>query len=111
MPAARAIRPGFGFRLGLEGRERVGPKLVEEVAQRPQALSFDGVDPLRAMGPVGHEAGVFQDAQMLGDRGPTHRKRAGQLADGPGPTTQAQQDGAASAVAEGVELAMMVSDH
>ena len=109
--AARAVGPGFGFRLGLEGRERVGPELVEELTERAKTLCLHGVHPLRARGPVGHEAGVFQDAEMLGNRGSTHGKCAGQLADRLRPPAQPQEDGAARAVAEGVELRVMVSNH
>lgn len=109
--AARAIGPGLSFCLGLEGLERVGPKLVEEIAERAKALGVDGVHPLRALGPVGHEAGVFQDAKVLGHRGPTHRKCASQFPDRLGPAAQPEEDGAARAVAEGVQLRLIVSNH
>ena len=71
--------------------------------------------PPRALGPVGHEAGVFEDAEMLGDGGPTDRKGASQfsgfsrLRNAGAP--QPQEDGAARAVAEGVELRNIVSNH
>jgi hypothetical protein len=109
--AAGAIGPGLGFRLRLEGFERVGPKLVEEVAERAETLCVHGVHPLRTLGPVDHEASVFQDAEMLGYGGPTHRKRASQFADRLGPAAQPQEDGAAGAIAQGVELRLIVSNH
>jgi hypothetical protein len=109
--SAGTIGPGLGFCLGLEGLERVGPKLVEEVAERAKTLCVHGVHPLRALGPVDHEASVFQDAEMLGNGGPTHRKGASQFADRLGPAAQPQEDGTARAVAQGVELWMIVSNH
>jgi hypothetical protein len=108
---AGTIGPGLGFCLGLESLERVGPELVEEVAERAKALCVDGVHPLRAVGPVGHEAGVFQDAEMLGNGGPAHRKCAGQLADRLGPAAQPPEDRTARAVAQRIELRMIVSNH
>jgi len=83
--AAGTIGSRLGLRLSPERLECVGPELVKEVPERAKAAGVDGVDPLRALGPVGHEAGVFQDAQMLGHGGPTHRERAGELADRLGP--------------------------
>jgi hypothetical protein len=109
--AAGTIGPGLSFCLGLEGLERVGPKLVEEVTERAKTLCVDGVHPPRALGPVDHEASVFEDAEMLGYGGPTHRKGASQFPDGLGPAAQPQEDGAARAVAQGVELWMIVSHH
>jgi hypothetical protein len=109
--AAGTIGPGLGFCLGLEGLERVGPKLVEEVAERAKTLCVHGIHPPRALGPVDHEASVFQDAEMLGDGGPTHRKCASQFPDRLGPAPQLQENGAACAVAQGVKLRMTVSIH
>jgi hypothetical protein len=108
---AGTIWPGLCFCLGLERLERVGPELVEEVAERAEAFCVHGVHPLRAVGPVGHKAGVFQDAEMLGNGGPTHRKCAGQLADRLGPAAQPPEDGTAGAVAQRVELRVIVSNH
>jgi hypothetical protein len=109
--AAGTIGPGLGFRLRFEGCERVGPKLVQEVPERAETLCVHGVHALRALGAVDHEASVFQDAQMLGHRGPAHGKCAGQLADRLGPPAQPEEDGAPRAVAQGVELGLIVSNH
>ncbi len=111
MTKAGTIGRGFGFGLGLERRERVGPELVEELTQRTETLGLDGVDATRAIHAIGDEAGVFEHAQVLRDRRATDRKRLGQLADRERTLAELQQNRPPGRIAQGVELRVMVSVH
>ena len=101
----------FGFGLRLEGVERIGPELVEELAQRTQRISLHGIHPTRAVSPVDDESRVLEHAQMLGDGRPAHGKVPSQLAHRQWPIPEPDENGAARAVSEGVELDVLVSNH
>jgi hypothetical protein len=53
--------------------------------------------------PGAHEAAVFENLEMLDNRGDGDGKRSGEAGDGGGAVTQLLDDGAARGVAEGVE--------
>jgi len=109
--AAGTIGRRFGLGLGLECGERVGPELVEELAQCLQAVRLDGIDAPRAVHAIGDEAGVLENPQMLRNCRPADGKRLGQFADRKRTLAQLDQDRPAGRVAQGVELRVMVSNH
>ena len=107
----RPVRGRLGLRLDPKGLEGISPELVEKVAQRAKTVRLNGVHASCAEGPVGDQTGVLQDAKLLGNRRTADGKRSRQFADGLRPVAKPQEDGAAGAIAQGVELRLMVSNH
>ncbi|HKE43482.1 MAG TPA: hypothetical protein VKB41_02975 [Steroidobacteraceae bacterium] len=61
----RGVSFGLPLDFGLKGGQRLVPELVQPFAQRPEAVGIDVIDPTRALGAIGDEAGVFQDLEVL----------------------------------------------
>jgi hypothetical protein len=85
--------------IGVPG-QRPLPERVELISQRGQRDRVEPVDPARSRRGGFHQAGVFQDLQVLGDRRPAHRQPGCQLPDGQGPVGQPGDDGQARAVGQ-----------
>ena len=94
-----------------EGGEGLAPELVEVFADGVEAGGVELVEAAVAVGGVGDEASLFEDFEVLGDGGAGDGKVFGELADGEWAAGEADEDGTAGGVAEGVELGVLVSVH
>jgi hypothetical protein len=86
------LRVGYvdaAFNLGGEGVEGVIPEPVEPGTDLSQTVRVDLVDTPRPVRPIGDQAGLLEDLQMLRDGRPADRKAVGQLAHGERPARKA----------------------
>ena len=95
----------------LERGQGLIPEVIEVLAKGFERVGIEGVDAARAVGAIGHEPSVLEDAEMLRDRGTADGELARELPDGQRTLQQARQDRPARAVTQGVELRMFVSNH
>src|SRR2546422_4623796 len=58
------------FRFAVEGRQPLVPETLEEGHQLLEPLGPRPIQTPRAGSTLAHEAGISEDAQVLGDRGP-----------------------------------------
>jgi len=82
------------------------PHLVEMSAQTGNAFR---IQPVKAAGSglrIGHQARVFQYAQVLGDRWTADGQEPGQLIHGDGSAGQLLEDGHACRVCQGVQAGL-----
>lgn len=91
----------FGDRFQI-GQSRA-PEHLEIGAQVGERISLELIQPLRAIRPVRHESGLFEDFQVLRHRRPAHRQAARELPDGPRSSPQRVEDRAPRRVAECIE--------
>ena len=91
-------------RRAFEGRERVVPEPIEIRAQRFDPAGIQLVETAVADRPVDDELCVFEDAQVLGDRGPADRKARAPVRRPAVVLQQPLEDGAPGGVAEGIQL-------
>lgn len=101
----------FSFGKQFEGGERLVPDRREMIAQHGDSLGIDFVDAASAGPAIADEAGLFEDAKVLGDRGTGDRKYGGQLVDGVGMAGKQLKDREASGVAQGLQSGSNVSVH
>jgi hypothetical protein len=95
----------FRFNPSFEGDEGLGPKAIEVRTQRCQGLGIDRIEAARSCSAVGDQPRALQDAQMLGNRRPTHRKVPGDRPDRERAFVhQTRENRPAGCVAESVEL-------
>jgi hypothetical protein len=75
--------PLLFFLLGddLERTEALGPEDLEVGPELGDGLRPRAIEALRAVSPLGDESGLLEDAEVLGDRGPSHVEAARDLAD------------------------------
>jgi hypothetical protein len=97
-------------RLGLEGVEGHIPELVQPGADLAQTPRVDLIDAPRPIRPVGHEAGLLQDLQMLRDSGPAHRQALSQFANRLGAAGEVLEYLAARRIGQGGEGAGVSHD-
>src|ERR671925_320566 len=64
----------------LEALEGLAPERVEKRPQVGEALRAEAVQPTRALSPLGHEPGLAQYREVLGDGGPGDLEAGGNLA-------------------------------
>jgi hypothetical protein len=95
----------------LKRGKRVSPKAIEVAPKRGDALGIDGIKPPVPVLLRHNQPCLFEDAEVLRNRGTAHRKVAGQLADGDRPVYEALEDGASSRITQRVELPILVSNH
>ena len=89
----------------LERPQRVDPEALEVGTERGHRLGIHGVQPPRAVGAIGDQLGVFENPQMLRNRGTTHRQVARDIDHRQRPFShQPRENGPASRIAECVEL-------
>ena len=82
---------------------------VVDLAQRP---GIEAVEPLAPILPHAHQAGIEEDAQVLGDGRLRDIERPGQAGDGLFSGAQLVQDGAAGRVGHGTEyIARLCGSH
>jgi len=72
-------------------------------AQTGDAFRIQLVEAAGSGAAVGDQSCVFQDAQVLGDRGAADGQSAGQFVDGNGTASEHLEDGHAGRVPQGVE--------
>jgi hypothetical protein len=89
------------LRGGLERTQTLRPEDFERGPELRDGLRSCAVQALRAVPPFGDEAGVFQDAQMLRNRGPRYIEAARDLPDRELPARDETKDLAATGLAEG----------
>src|SRR5262245_26603321 len=88
------LPPLLGFlRPLLEGGESLCPESVEELTEGIESRRIERVDPPVPLGPVGHQAGILQHAEVLRDGGPADRESFRQLSHRQRPAQQPVQDG------------------
>jgi len=71
----------FAFRGGLQRTQTLGPEDFEGCPELGDGFRPRPVQALRPVSTLGHETGLFQDAKVLGDRGPGHVEAARDVAD------------------------------
>ena len=71
---------GVALDRGFEGVQRGVPELIQPGADLAQAMRVDLIDASCAVRPIGDQAGVLEDFQVLRDGGPAHRQALRQLA-------------------------------
>lgn len=81
------------------------------VAEYGNSLGIQFVDAARAFAAVAHQAGVLQDAQMLGNGWARNWHARGQFIHGTRRSPQHFEDGQARRVAQGRETVLYVSVH
>jgi hypothetical protein len=107
-----SIRLGLvGFHAPLERRQGASPELIEIGAQRQEAVGVQLVDSPRAHGLVHDELRILKDPKVLRYRRPTHRERAGELADRKRAVEEPGDDRTSRWVPQRIELAIKVSIH
>lgn len=100
------------FDTPLECFERFCPEAIEVVAQRGKRVGVERVHALVAARLVDHEPRVLQDSEVLGNSGAADGKVAREFDDRQRAVLeQARQDRATSAVADGIERGVLVSNH
>ena len=87
------------------------PELVEVSAQAGDAFRIQLVEAAGSCPAVGHQSRVFEDAQMLGDRGAADGEGTGQFVHGYGAARELVEDGHAGGVPEGIKSVLKVSVH
>ena len=88
------------------------PKAVEVGAQCVDARGIQLVEPPASLGTIHDQMRVFQDPQVLRDRGPAHGETACEFAHRLGPLEEALEDRSAGRVAQSIQLLrMLVSNH
>src|SRR5438067_10297681 len=83
---SRAMPPGpplllFAFRGGFQRTQTLGPEDFEGRPELGDGLGPRAVEALGPLAPLGDEAGLFQDAKVLRDRGPGDVEAACDVAD------------------------------
>jgi hypothetical protein len=66
----------------LEGTQALGPEDLQVTPELGDGLRSGAIEALRAVSPFGDQAGLLQDAEVLGDRRPRDVEAAGNVADG-----------------------------
>ena len=94
------------FDRGLKCAHGLRPHLVKVSAQTGDAFRIQLVEAAGSCPAVCHQPRVFENAQVLGDRGTADGQRTGQFVDGDGTGSQLLEDGHASRVAEGIEAGL-----
>ena len=89
----------------------MGPEPVEISAQRFQAGQVHRVDATSSFRAVGDQTRILEYPQVLGDRGAADWKVASQLAHGAWAGHEALENGATSAITQGVPRVYSVSCH
>jgi len=80
-------------------------------AQGIERVGIELIEPLRSGGLIEDEMSILQNAQVLGDCRPADREFLRQFADGQRSVHESGEDGAASWIAERIELGVLVSIH
>jgi len=75
------------------------------------ALLPELVDPPGAVGAIGHQPGLLEHPQVLGNCGAADRQLRGELTDRLGPAGQALEDGPPGRIPQGCETRRSVSFH
>ena len=91
------------FRVQPEAAGGVAPDLLQVGLDRVQPLLLQVVDPAGALGVFGHQARLFEQAQVTGDRRAADRQRRGDLGHRLVPLAEQAQDVAPVRVAERLE--------
>lgn len=91
---------------GFKGAHRLGPHLVEVSTQACYAFGIQLVKAASSGLAVGDQAGVLEDAEMLGDGGAADREGASEFVNGGGAVGEFLKDGHAGSIAEGVEAGL-----
>ena len=95
----------------LESRQCLIPKFGKMVAEKGQALGIELVDAARAGAAVANEAGLFEHAQVLRNRGTGNWQAGGEFIHGARRRAEHLENGQAGGVAKGGESVLYVSIH